>query len=62
MLDELENITPTLAVYVLITIGLFVMFNYWRDSGMEISLFTQVSLHIVMLPITYFIINFYANK
>lgn len=62
MFDELENVGVTTLVFIIFSVLIFAMLNFWRSQGMKISMFTQVIIQLAVLPLTYFIINYFANK
>ncbi len=62
MFDEFENAIPTLIIG-LISIGfMFWVFNFWAGKGFDVSWGTRIVVFIVMIPLSYVIINHFANK
>lgn len=59
---ELEGIIPTAITYVAVTIMMWFVFNYWESSEMPLGWIKRIMFQIILLPLTYVIINFYKNK
>ena len=59
---EIENVIPTLIIYIQLLLGLMWVLNMWTDKGMEIGIIKKIGIGILILPITYFIVNRLANE
>ena len=52
----------TIPVWLAMCVGMFWVFSFWANKGLDISWTMRIIIWIIQLPLTYVILLIYRNK